>query len=100
MTAKELYDQITKHMTTEEALMMLLEGTVIEYQQLKYSERGKEIHPAILIAAASMEMGWTLAIPNDKEELDGMIIGTEDFIESIFNESEHNCGCGGHCCQN
>jgi hypothetical protein len=27
MTAKELYDHITKHMTAEEALLKLIEGT-------------------------------------------------------------------------
>lgn len=103
MTVQELYDHITKHMTPEQALKKLLEGTLIEYQQLKFSAEGKEIHPAMLITIASMEMGWLMAIPNgnDDDELNGMIVGTEEYIKSVLNEPEHDCNCSGGCnCMN
>lgn len=99
MTVQELYDYITKNMTPEQALKKLLEGTLIEYQQLKFSEEGKEIHPAMLIAMASMEMNWMIVIPNDDDddELNGMIVGTEDYIKSVLGEPEHKCNCEGGC---
>jgi hypothetical protein len=92
MTVKELYDHITKHMTAEQALMKMLEGTVIEYQKLKFSEEGKEIHPEMLIVMAVLDRGWNMAIPQQKddEELKGMIVGTQEYIDDILNKKEDN----------
>lgn len=94
MTVKELYDHITKHMTAEQALMKMLEGTVIEYQKLKFSEEGKEIHPEMLIVMAVLDRGWNMAIPNPKpdgnDELQGMIVGTQEYIDDMLSKKEEN----------
>jgi hypothetical protein len=92
MTAKEFYDYITSKMTAEEALLKLLEGQVMEYEKLKFSQEENAIHPALLIAMAAMEMGWNIAIPNHDdnpdEELDGMIVGTDKYINSVLKEKD------------
>jgi hypothetical protein len=75
-------------MTPEQALLKLLEGTVIEYEKLKFTEEGKEIHPEILIAMACMDRGWDLAIPKTGEELQGMIVGTGEYVSDILNKVE------------
>lgn len=93
MTVKELYDHITKHMTAEQALMKMLEGTIIEYNKLKFSEEGREIHPEMLIVMAVLDRGWNIAIPDPKGEddvLPGMIIGTEEYINDILSKKENN----------
>jgi len=90
MNVKELYDHITKHMTAEQALMKLLEGHVLTYEKLKFQE-GEEIHPTILVVMAAMDMGWNLAIPNtgnDDDELQGMAIGTHEYLDKLFPEDK------------
>jgi hypothetical protein len=92
MNVKELYDHITKHMTAEQALMKLLEGHVLTYDKLKFQE-GEEIHPTILVVMAAMDMGWNLAIPdtgNDDDELQGMAIGTQEYLDKLFPEDNND----------
>lgn len=86
MTVKEFYDFITKHMTAEEALMKLLEGNVMEYEKLKFSEKGKEIHPVHLIALAAMDMGWNFTIEGKEvsENIEGLCIGNDKYLERLF----------------
>ena len=89
MKVKELYDHITKNMTAEQALMRLLEGTVLEYEHLKFSEQGKEIHPIILVSMVALDLGWDIAISDDEEEdIKGIVIGTDEYIDSIFVKDE------------
>jgi hypothetical protein len=92
MNVKELYDHILKHMTAEQALMKMLEGTVIEYQKLKFSEEGKEIHPEMLIVMAVLDRGWNMAIPDPKGnpdgELPGMIVGTQEYIDDVLGKND------------
>ncbi len=105
MTVQELYDHILKHMTAEQALKKLLEGSLHEYQFLKFSEQGKEIHPAMLIVMAAQEMGWDIAITSkdDSEELQGMILGTNAYINNTIGidkeEKKCQCDCGDTCCK-
>ena len=96
MTVQEFYDHLTKHMTPEQALMKLLEGQVMEYEKLKFSQEETAIHPVLLIAMAALEMGWNLAIPNgnDDDELIGMAVGTEEYLNDLFKFD--SCG-GGEC---
>jgi len=98
MTVQELYDHLLKHMTAEQALMKLLEGTVRSYDKLRFAE-GEEIHPAILIASAALELGWNIAIPdgNDDEELTGMAVGTEDYLNNLFKTDDDSCCGDGNC---
>jgi hypothetical protein len=86
MTVKEFYDYITKHMTAEQALMKMLEGQVMEYEKLKFSQDENAIHPVILIAMAAMDMGWTLAIPdpNDTDEVIGLVVGTHEYVDDML----------------
>jgi hypothetical protein len=92
MTAKELYDYITKQITPEKALMNLLEGHLIEYEKLKFSAEGEEIHPIMLISMAALDMGWDMAIPDHKgnpdAEVEGMIVGTPDYIDDVLGKNE------------
>lgn len=86
MTAKELYDYILLQMTAEEALMKLLSGPLIEYEKLKFSEEGAEIHPLLLVMMAAQDMGWMIAIEDgkDDEHVQGVCIGTEEYMKKIF----------------
>jgi len=100
MTVQELYDHLLKNMTAEQALMKLLEGTVMTYDKLRFNE-GEEIHPTIVMAAAALEMGWDIAIPNtgdDSEEIIGMAAGTEKYLNDLLgtddcNKCDGNCSC-------
>ena len=88
MNVKELYDHITTHMTAEQALLNLLEGHVLTYDKLKFNE-GEEIHPVMLISMAAMEMNWEIAIPNDDDEdIQGMVVGTQEYIDDVLNNNE------------
>ena len=92
MDTKELYDHITKHMTPEEALMKLLEGHLLTYENLKYNE-GEELHPVMLVAMAALDMNWSMAIPKEKNEddiLNGMAIGTQEYLDDVFGVDENN----------
>ncbi len=90
MNAEEFYKYITNKMTPEQALKKLLEGSVIEYEKLKF-ENGKEIHPIILITMATMDLGWNIVIErseNNEDEVRGLIVGTPEYIDSLkfYNE--------------
>jgi len=93
MTAKEVRDFIVSQIPAEEALLRLLEGSLIEYQQLKYSGQEKAIHPIILISMATMEMGWQFAVEKDQDNVRGMVVGTEEYMNTIFkNEQDKTQG--------
>jgi len=89
ITILELYDHILKHMTAEQALMNLLKGHLIEYEKLKFSQEGEEIHPIMLITMAAIDMGWNMAVPNPEDpeaEVIGMIVGTTEYIDSVLKD--------------
>ena len=87
MTAKEFYDHITAHMSAEEALMKLIEGHLRTYESLKFVEN-EEIHPIMVASMAALDMGWGMAIPDgkDDEEVQGMMIGTEEYIAEMLEK--------------
>lgn len=90
MTVQELYDHLIKNMTAEQALMKLLEAQVRSYEKLKFDE-GEAIHPTMLVFMAAQEMGWNVVIPhsdNDDDELIGMVIGTNEYIEDLFDDDK------------
>jgi hypothetical protein len=113
----ELYAYITKHMTAEEALMIMLKGKIVDYNVLRYS-KDNEIHPLMLIVMAANEMGWNIALKNyddDKDEdVEGIIVGTEEYVNSVLDMEDNwnislktydddttyssSC-CGGNTCQ-
>jgi hypothetical protein len=96
MTVQELYDYITSKMTPEEALKKMLESGLIEYQHLKFSGEGKEIHPLILIAMCGFELGWSFAMPKDSEtdktEMNGIVMGTMEFLDELYGDGKKNAG--------
>lgn len=91
MNVKELYDYITKHMTSEQALMKLLEGSIIEYEKLKFDDKQKAVHPLIIISMAAADLGWDMVIENEEVSGDvirGIVVGTEDYLKTIFPSKE------------
>jgi len=80
MKVSELKEHILKHMTAEEALTKLLEGQVASYEKLKF-DKGKEVHPILIISMAAMDLGWIMAIEKDHENIRGISVGTEDYMK-------------------
>ena len=88
MTVKQFYDYITQHMTPEQALMKLLEGSLIQYEKLKFDDQSKAVHPVLLISMAAMDMGWHLAVETNVDEVRGLTVGTEEYMKTIFKKDE------------
>jgi len=44
------------------------------------------IHPLVLIVFIAKELGWSMAIPNNEEEIKGVVIGTDEYLDSVFPE--------------
>ncbi len=82
MTVLEFRDYILTQMSAEDALLKLLEGPLIQYQKLKF-EQGKEVHPLIIIANAAMEMGWDFLIEKNTKNIEGLVVGTSDYMKRI-----------------
>jgi len=57
------------------------------YSRNKNDNDGDKIYPSILIAIASVEMGWDITVSETKkgDEVNGMIIGTKEYISMIIN---------------
>lgn len=81
MTAKQLYDHITKQMPAEQALLKLLESSLLTYEKLKFPEGCEPVHPLIIIANASMDMGWEFLVEKNTENVEGLVIGTAEYME-------------------
>jgi hypothetical protein len=86
MTVKELYDYITEQMSAEEALMHLLSGSIIEYEKLKFDSKEKSVHPLFIISMAAMDMGWQMAIEKGDGNVNGLVVGNEEYMNKILNE--------------
>ena len=81
MTAKQLYDHITKQMPAEQALLKLLESALLTYEKLKFPEGSEPVHPLVIIANATMDLGWEFLVEKNTENVEGLIIGTQQYIE-------------------
>src|SRR5688572_18461616 len=88
MTALELRDYILTQVPAEDALLRLLEGSLIEYEKLKFSEQGNAIHPVILISMAAMDMGWQFAVEKGNKTVRGLVVGTEEYMNKIFKHEQ------------
>ena len=88
MNVREFYNYLTKHMTAEQALMKLLEGQVMEYEKLKFSQDENAVHPMLLIAMAAMDMNWQIVIPDGEPDVEvpGMVVGTKEYLDSILDK--------------
>ncbi|HDY87317.1 MAG TPA: hypothetical protein ENH82_04275 [bacterium] len=81
MNSKDLCKYITTQMSAEKALQILLESSLLEYEKLKSDEKDKEVHPVIIISMAAMDLGWDFALEPDKENIEGLIVGTKEYIK-------------------
>jgi hypothetical protein len=81
---------LLQHMTAEQALRKLLVGHLVEYQHLRFTAKGEEVHPLMLVTMCAMEMGWNLALQNggDDDEVQGLAIGTDDYLNKLFGTTE------------
>jgi hypothetical protein len=96
ITPKKLMDYILTQMTAEEALLKLLQGSLIQYEKLKFDSPHNSIHPIVVMTMAAMEMGWDFAIPkgNPEDEITGMVTGTPEYIDWVFKISKKEDGSG------
>ena len=86
MNLQEFYDYITSQMTAEEALKKLLITNCIHFENLK-AVKGKDGSPYFIIAMAAMDLGWSIAVEKNKEEIRGLSVGTKEYLNSIFKEN-------------
>ena len=84
-TAEELYKFITDKMKPEDALMKILQSATIQYEKLKF-DKDSQIHPVIIVSMAACDMGWQMVIEKNVEDIEGIMIGTPDFIERNLKE--------------
>lgn len=85
ITVQALYDHIVSQITPEAALKKLLESSLIEYEKLKFDkETGKSVHPVIIISMATMDLGWHFIVEKDRENIEGLIIGTEEYMKRMM----------------
>lgn len=87
-TIKELYDHITSQLTPEEALMNLLKNSVIQYEAQKLDPQGEPVHPLYIITLAAMEMGWAIAFDSTADEVNGISVGTQEYMDTLFKKDE------------
>lgn len=90
ITVQQLYDHIVKQITPEEALKRLLSSSLLTYEKLKFPEGQPPVHPVFVMTMAAMDMGWGFLIPANKEEITGMVTGTEEYLNDVYFKSDNN----------
>lgn len=90
MKVDDFYKYITSKMTPEQALKKLLEGSLIQYEKLKFDSQENAVHPVFIISMAAMDMGWNFAVENTpgQTEVRGLVVGTEEYLKTIFPKKE------------
>jgi len=88
MTAKELYDHITKQMTPEQALLILLSDTIETFEHLKKAKPLDDdhvVHPLYIVMAAAHDMGWDIMVEDSKlsPEVRGISIGSQEYFDAL-----------------
>ncbi len=90
MTVDELYKQITKNQTPEQALKNILDANIKEYSHLKFSDDNNKIHPVVLINMASMELGWDVYLSyDDDNNIYGLFTGTEKYVNDVIGINDY-----------
>ena len=59
---------------------------MMSYNKLKF-DKGKEVHPELIITMAAFDLGWDLAIKqaeNKNDIITGMAVGTKEYLGEIF----------------
>lgn len=93
MTPQELKTLILQHYTAEEALLLLLQSSLIDYKKLKFKKKKNAIHPEILICMAAMDLGWEIAMtrpPDPDATVNGLTVGTPEYIDSILGSKQES----------
>lgn len=80
ITVDKFYEFILSKMSAEQALKLLLVGSTLSYEKLKFDGE-KKVHPIIIIALAAMDLKWDIAIEKNQENVRGMVIGTEEYFK-------------------
>ena len=84
VSVQAVYDMITSQMTPEQALMKMLEGATIQYDHLKFKDDHTPVHPLFIITMAAIEMGWQIAVDKSNEDVIGLVVGTEEYMDKIL----------------
>lgn len=87
ISVDDLYEHIVKHITPEQALRKLLGGAILQYEKLKFDENENPVHPEFIIAMAAMDLGWQIAVEKSSETVQGLIVGTKEYIDRTFPEN-------------
>jgi len=58
----------------------------IEEKQFKQFLEDTGIHPIVLLVFIAKELGWNIAIPDNEEYVNGLAMGTEEYLDTIFPE--------------
>lgn len=88
MKVQELYDHIVQHMTPEDALKRLLATSVEVVENANLEDPNSRHSPYFTIVACATQLGWGFAIESDAETLQGLVIGTPEYINSIFDKTK------------
>jgi len=84
MNPDQLFDYITKHMSAEQALKKLLEGSLIQYEKLKFDAQENAVHPLFIISMAALDMGWDMLIEDrGEEDMRGIAVGSSDYLNQF-----------------
>lgn len=92
-TSQELFDYITKQMTAEQALLILISDTLETYDSLKKAkplDENNAVHPLYIVAAAAQDMGWGLILEKleDSADIRGISIGTEEYFNALLTDTD------------
>lgn len=83
ITVDKFYEFILSKMSAEQALKLLLVGSTLSYEKLKFDGE-KKVHPIIIIALAAMDLKWDIALEEDVENIRGLTVGTEEYINDCL----------------
>ncbi len=72
-------------MTPEEACKKLLKSSIINYEKLKFDNKHEAVHPVLIMAFAAMDMDWVIRTSKGDKEVDGMALGTKEYMERTFD---------------
>lgn len=88
ITIGEFYNHITKHMSAEEALKLLLSSSLVTYEKLKFDKDDMPVHPLFIMSMAALDLGWGMIFsrPEDGESIEGISFGNSNYLNQLFQE--------------
>ncbi len=94
MKVDDLYIFITSQMTPEVALKRLLASSLRSYEHLKFPSPEQSVDPVLIIAHAALDLGWSIAVKDGDEEVQGLAVGTDEYMKKLFNSIKKEDGTG------